>query len=63
MPAERKEAVRANKAEEGRQAYKDGLPRHDNPYPLHSMKYWQWSSGWLDERAFRPRARPLEGEQ
>lgn len=45
-----------NKAEEGRKAYRQGIARDQNPYPKGSAKYWQWSSGWLDEEAFRPRA-------
>ena len=45
-----------NKAEEGRKAYREGTARDQNPYPKGSAKYWQWSSGWLDEEAFRPRA-------
>lgn len=45
----------SNKAEEGRQAYKEGQSRDCNPYPRGTTRYWQWSSGWLDERAFRPR--------
>jgi hypothetical protein len=48
------EAAVPNKAAEGRQAYKDGLPRKRNPYPQGTARYWQWSSGWLDEQAFRP---------
>lgn len=44
----------SNKEAEGRQAYRDGLLKNQNPYPQGSMRYWQWSSGWLDERAFRP---------
>lgn len=47
-------AANGNKAAEGRKAYKDGLTRDDNPYPKGSTKYWQWSSGWLEERASRP---------
>lgn len=45
-----------NKAEEGRQAYRSGLTREQNPYAQGSSRYWQWSSGWLDEQAFRPSA-------
>jgi hypothetical protein len=45
----------SNKAEEGRQAYKSGQSKDSNPYRQGTARYWQWSSGWLDERAFRPR--------
>lgn len=43
-----------NKAEEGREAYKNGLARDANPYRYGTARYWQWSSGWCDERAYRP---------
>jgi len=51
----------SNKAEEGRLAYQGGFLKDQNPYPQGSASYWQWSSGWLDERAFRPL--PLSKEE
>ena len=37
---------------DGREAYLDGLPRLDNPYPVGSLEHEAWSDGW-DEAAAR----------
>ncbi len=41
--------------EQGKDAYREGMGKAVNPYPLYSLERLEWSEGWIWRSAHYPR--------